>query len=186
MSEPHVEPWHDTIMHDCRWGSGRGPVVPVTQERPHEAKAPMHVKCAACGEDWLETDVVRLLRIWWSKGAWDGERKSYPEGVSDGACGHGEERDRVVAWLREWASVGRTDLYEIALEVERGEHWGKTLSKREARALGVPDLSGPQMRGRILELEGLLGAIGAALKRNRFDREEVLAEINNVLPRDGE
>lgn len=47
--------------------------------------------------------------------------KIYERGREDGVC---EERDRVVAWIREWASVGRIDLYEMALEMERGEHAG--------------------------------------------------------------
>lgn len=33
------------------------------------------------------------------------------------------ERSAVVKYLREWGSVGRYNLYEIANEIERGDHW---------------------------------------------------------------
>lgn len=80
MPDRARKPWHDTVLHECRAGSGLGPVVPVTREPPHRAKVLEHVQCAACGEDWIENDVKRLVRIWWSKGAWDG----FDEGGANG------------------------------------------------------------------------------------------------------
>lgn len=71
---------HDTVLHDCG-GGRRGPVTPVDTRRPHEASQPDHVRCAACGDDWIEMDPGRLAWVWWSRGAWDERRKQRtPEG----------------------------------------------------------------------------------------------------------
>jgi len=71
VSEELPQPWHDTERHHCVDGN-TGPVVPVSSDRPHKAASVSHVRCAACGESWKETDVAKIARIWWSRGAWDG------------------------------------------------------------------------------------------------------------------
>lgn len=62
-----LDPWHDTEMHACG-----GPITPVYDDSPVMAPDPRHVCCLFCGTDWLEEDVRKLARIWWSRGAYEG------------------------------------------------------------------------------------------------------------------
>lgn len=66
-----LKPWHDTELHACPDGTS-GLVIPAWTGPPHITGAHRHVKCAMCGEDWIEEDTAKLARIWWSCGAWDG------------------------------------------------------------------------------------------------------------------
>ncbi len=67
-------PWHDTPLHVCASSAARGPIVPFSTSRPQNAPNVRHVKCAACGDDWIEYDDAQLARIWWSSGAWTGHQ----------------------------------------------------------------------------------------------------------------
>jgi len=86
-------PWHDTDRHDCNDGT-KGPVVPVSTNRPQGTGNVWHLKCAACGEDWIETDPTKMARAWFSAGAWDGHNATdVPMSISGTLpcawCGHG-------------------------------------------------------------------------------------------------
>lgn len=50
--------------------------------------------------------------------------RQYAEGVRDGGRqGHGDERERIVAWLRERSSPASAYDKQTADAIERGEHW---------------------------------------------------------------
>ncbi len=78
-----LAPWHDTptcingVSPENPSGACGGPLVPVSQERPLNAANPAHVKCAACGHDYVETNPRMLAAIWWSAGAWSGQYDKY-------------------------------------------------------------------------------------------------------------
>lgn len=62
-----TKPWHDTELCECG-----GPITPVQSDSPDLVRDVHHVFCCACGEDWHEDDVQKLVRIWWSYGAYEG------------------------------------------------------------------------------------------------------------------
>ena len=64
-----MKPWHDTPMHACTDGT-TGPVTPF-QSHPSVGKVE-HLRCCACGDDWLEQDARIVAHAWWSAGAYKG------------------------------------------------------------------------------------------------------------------
>jgi hypothetical protein len=66
------KPWHDTeTCPECALPV----VVPFYSVPPRDVPpggSVRHVRCAACGKDWIEDDDAKLARIWWSQGAEDG------------------------------------------------------------------------------------------------------------------
>lgn len=67
-----IEPWHDTEIHngDC------GPIAPLSDRFPVDTADPSLVRCATCGAYWQETDLIKLARIWFSTGAYEGKLRA--------------------------------------------------------------------------------------------------------------
>ena len=72
-----MKPWHDTVIHEAADGKECGPVSPARQCYDPSDTTDIHaVQCCACGKQWRELDVRRLVQIWWSAGAYEGALES--------------------------------------------------------------------------------------------------------------
>lgn len=76
------KPWHMAPACD---GCG-GPITPAC-DHPNGPR-PAHLRCCACGRDWIEDDLSVITRAWWSAGAYEGRLETEAEGRH-------RERDRL-------------------------------------------------------------------------------------------
>ena len=87
MRDP--KPWHMApTCDDCC-----GPITPA-DDLPR-GNRPGHMRCCACGRDWLDDDLSVITRAWWSAGAYEGRLETEAEGRQ-----RERDRDRGVAALQ--------------------------------------------------------------------------------------
>lgn len=50
--------------------------IPVATNRKANVD---RMRCPACGHQWSESDITKVVQAWWSAGAWEAERRRQGE-----------------------------------------------------------------------------------------------------------